>query len=568
MFGFSFLYTPRTSNLTFSAPEAKRIYASDSYIAVDNMIDKYDKDKVFVENNHYLIILDGVILNKNQIIEKYGKKRWVDTLIFLYEGSNTFFDEFRGSFSGVVYDKHKDRLLVFSDHIGSKFVYYIKKDDSLFVTSMMSQAYDFLRQNSIQYTMSSENAFLLLTYGFMLEDRTLCDNIKKLRSGCYIEFCNKNFAECRYCMLDNTPDYSITENEAIELIDCEFKRVVALEFEKDREYGYKHLVGLSAGLDSRMTSWVAHELGYTQQLNYTFSQSNYWDETIPKKIAEDLKHEWIFKSLDNGLWLYPVDSVSWITGGNVLYYGLAHSLSFLSKFNFNDYGMIHSGQLGDVVLGSWFLTKNQEEQYKLGDGAYSTKYIDKIQSIKLEKFKNQEIAQFYHRGFCGTNNGQLCAMNYTETCSPFMDWDFMNAVMKIPVELRFGHNIYKKWIIAKYPKAADYVWEKIGCKITRKYGLLNIGNRKINLFNVPSKLISKLNALNGKYDKHDMNPIGYYITTNGELSEFIDSYFKEQISTIKNNEVKDILMEIAKSNDSIEKIQAISLLSANKLFFI
>ena len=36
----------------------------------------------------------------------------------------------------------------------------------------------------------------------------------------------------------------------------------------------------------------------------------------------------------------------------------------------------------------------------------------------------------------------------------------------IPVEMRMNHNLYKKWIIKKYPKAADFKWEKIDDKIT------------------------------------------------------------------------------------------------------
>ena len=60
-------------------------------------------------------------------------------------------------------------------------------------------------------------------------------------------------------------------------------------FEKDLEYGYKHLVALSGGLDSRMTAWVGHNMGYTNMLNYTFSQTDYLDETVPKEITDTLK---------------------------------------------------------------------------------------------------------------------------------------------------------------------------------------------------------------------------------------------------------------------------------------
>ena len=357
-------------------------------ICVNHMISKYEDDKVFFQDDDFIVVLDGVVLNKKQLIEEHRCVNWKDLILKLYKESDTFFDVFRGSFAGMIYDKQKDKTIVFSDHIGTKFLYYVKLDEGIFVTSMMPNAYKFLQENHKQYSLSEESAYLLLSYGYMLEDRTLCDKVKKLRPGCYLEITGTVVTEKRYCMLDNTPYESVTEAEAIELIDRECRKAVALEFEKDKEYGYKHLVALSAGLDSRMTCWVAHDMGYTDQLNITFSQSDYWDETVPKQISSDLKHEWLFKALDNGLWLYDVDDVTKVTGGNVLYYGLAHGYSLYRNMNFKDYGMIHSGQLGDVVLGTFYSSKNANTPFKFGDGAYSRDYLHLVKNIELEQFAN------------------------------------------------------------------------------------------------------------------------------------------------------------------------------------
>ncbi len=329
---------------------------------------------------------------------------------------------------------------------------------------MISNVYETLNRNKITYHLSTENSLLLLTYGFMLEDRTLCEEIKKIQPGCYIVFENNIITEKRYYVIDNTPNASISEKDSVELIDYYFRQAVKNQFEKDNEYGYKHLVALSAGLDSRMTSWVADDMGYTNQLNFTFSQTNYWNEIIPKKIAMDLKHEWIFKALDNGLWLYDVDDITYSTGGNVLYYGTAHGNSLIKYLNFNNLGLIHSGQIGDVIIGSG--VKREKDKYEFGDGAYSLKYIKEINFMPQHFYKNKEVALFYYRYFNGTNNGLQNIYNYTETLSPFLDLDLLKNVLSIPIKLRSNHYIYKKWIIAKYPQAANYVWGKIGCKIT------------------------------------------------------------------------------------------------------
>lgn len=566
MTGFSFIYSKRPYLYNSESPIADAFH-SELCKCYSQMIEKYSDDKLFYQDDSHVVILDGVVLNKQQLIFENEKKTWIEVVLKLYSERDDFFNAFRGSFSGLIYDKQKDRTIVFSDHIGTKFLYYVKLDEGIFVTSMMPNAYKFLKDNHIPYTLSEESAYLLLSYGYMLEDRTLCDKVKKLRPGCYLEITGTVVSEKRYCMLDNTPYESITEAEAIELIDREFRKAVALEFEKDKEYGYKHLVALSAGLDSRMTCWVAHDMGYTDQLNITFSQSDYWDETVPKQISSDLKHEWLFKALDNGLWLYDVDDVTKVTGGNVLYYGLAHGYSLYRNMNFKEYGMIHSGQLGDVILGTFYSSKNANAPFKFGDGAYSCDYLHLVKNIELEQFANQEIAKFYHRGFNGANNGQLLEMEYTETCSPFMNWDFMQAILKIPVKLRYGHYIYKKWILAKYPEAAKYVWEKIGCKIDRKWGVINVGKRKMLIEDVIPRIVNKILGGNGMNDKRHMNPIGYYLRNNSALNNYIDNYIAKNIDLLPNNELRNVCSEIASSNSSIEKVQLISLLSALKLYF-
>jgi asparagine synthase (glutamine-hydrolysing) len=539
----------------------------ENYFCRKFMVKKFEKDKVFAENNSFLIIIDGVILNKTDLEQQFLSSNWFETIINIYlSNGDIFFNVFRGSFSGVLYDKKKDKWIIFSDQIGTKFIYYTFSNGTFFCSSMIKDIYFFFQQNSIHYELNIENAYLLLSYGYMLEDHTLCSQIKKIRPGCYLVFEKGELSEYKYYTIDNTPNYSLSENDAIELIDKNFKKAVSLQFEKDREYGYQHLVALSGGLDSRMTCWVAHELGYTEQLNYTYSQSDYIDEIVPKKIARDLKHEWIFKALDNGLWLYNIDEITAITGGNVLYYGLAHGYSFLKYLNLSTLGMIHSGQIGGPIMSTFFTSLNPNQKFKFGDGAYSLKYLNRVKDIVLsEEFSNQELAKFYYRSFSGINSGQILLFEYSETFSPFFNIDFMNIALSIPLKYRYNHAIHKKWILKKYPKAANYVWEKIGAKINEP--ILKIGNKNLPIFHIIKRLTTKLhNQFNHYTSNNSMNPIAYYIKTNDELRNFIDTYFKETIELVNNKMLKNDLLETQQKGGAIEKIQALSLLSAIKLF--
>lgn len=528
------------------------------------MINKFSDDKIFWESDNLIILLDGVILNKKDLISQEGKGNWIKTIETLYSKDGvTFFKSLRGSFAGALYDKSCEKLIVFTDQLGSKFIYFSQVGEKLYVSQVMGGMYELLKEQNIPYHMDPTAAKILLTYGFMIEDYTLCKEIKKIEPGCYLTYQNGKVEVNRYYMLDNTPDETITEEKAIEEVDRLFRQAVKREYEKDVEYGYKHVCALSGGLDCRMTTFVAHDLGYTRQLNTTFSQTDYLDQTIPQQMAADLKHEWLFKALDNGMWLYDVDEVTRTTGGNVLYYGTAHGNSMLKYLNFGKLGLMHSGQIGDVTIGTH--TKDANTPYKLGAGAYSTKYLKSLSLTPKMTNLNQELGLYYYRYLNGTNNGIQNIYNFTETISPFMDLDFLEYALRIPTRIRYNHHLYKKWILLKYPQAAKYVWESTGCKIDAR--MIDIFGREKPLSKLPEIIMSRLGIKKSRTNsKNHMNPVGYYLANNRELFQHLSTYFK-YVDIIEDKKIKDISTEIIKSGAPMEKIQLITFLATIKLYY-
>jgi asparagine synthase (glutamine-hydrolysing) len=306
-------------------------------------------------------------------------------------------------------------------------------------------------------------------------------------------------------------------------------------------------------------------------LNLTFSQSNYLDETIPKQIAADLKHEWLFKALDNGNFLKNIDETTQITGGNVLYYGLAHGLSLYNYLNFEKLGILHSGQLGDVVISTFYSTLNKDKQFNFGDGAYSKKLLSAIKSFSFkENYPNEEIYKMYIRGFYGANQGLMGSQEFTETYSPFYDIDFMEFALSIPLKLRFNHYIYKKWLNKNYPKAANYIWEKDKVPVNYPYWI-NIKGRKIPLNQLVSKLASRIGiASYGSNTKRHMNPLEYWYNNNNnnDLKLFIEKYFNENITLLENyTELKKDCEKLFFYGKGPEINQVISLMGAIKNIF-
>lgn len=66
--------------------------------------------------------------------------------------------------------------------------------------------------------------------------------------------------------------------------------------------------------------------------------------------------------------------------------------------------------------------------------------------------------------------------------------------------------------------------------------------------------------------KH-MNPIGYYLSTNNELRKYIMDILDETNSIIKDAELRNVINKIKLDGSDIEKIQAVSLLRAVRIFF-
>jgi len=529
--------------------------------------DKFKNDKILLKNDDYYIILDGIILNKKQLLTENNSSNWTELIVELYEKlGRDFFKTLKGSYFGFVFNKKENTWDIFNDHIGTKQLFYFENENSFFISNDYTDLAKYLKSKQIKVSLNENAAYLILTYGFVFEDVTITNEIKKLLVGHSIKIDNAKLSTSKFFQLSNNP-ISVSEDEAIELLDQKFRESVKLAFEKDKEYDYEHVACLSGGLDSRMTVYVAHELGYTKQLNLTFSQSDYLDETIAKKIARDLKHEWIFKYLDNGTFLKNLEEITTLTSGNVLYYGLSHAQSLFSKLNFQTLGMIHSGQLGDVVIGSYSNEVSCHKPYKFGDGAFSKKLLHRIKGFDFkEEYENEEIFKMYIRGFYGINQGLASSMNVTETHSPFYDVDFLKFAFSIPIKYRNNHKLYIKWMKKKYPQACEYVWERE--KVPVKYNFwIKIKGHKIPLSQVFNRILGKIGFVKyGSNTKNHMNPLQYWYESNPELKAWIDQYFKENINELNDyHNLKADCEKLFNSNEWTGKVQVLSLLSAIKL---
>ena len=577
-------------HFAFSPEKRKKLkidsIAGNGYSVERRVVNKFMNDRLFFEDELYLVIVEGVVLNTHELMQQYASDSWKQCIIRMYQTKGEpFFNSFRGSFSGALFDKKKDKWLIYTGQTGEKQVFYSQTPGGHLFGSEMRFMVDCLKYNHIPVTIDETGAYMSLTHGFCFEDRTLVKEVHKLTAGHYLRLSSDGLEIIRYHRFSNKPDNSITQEQAIETIDALFRQAIMRQFEKDREYGYRHLTCLSGGLDSRMTAWVAHQMGYTDQLNITYSQSGYLDFSIAQQIAIDLHHDWLFKPLDGGDCVNKIEEITPLTFGSANFFGLSHGKSMEDLINYEPFGIIHTGQIGDAVIGTFFKKNQYNTHIEIGQGAYSFELIERLKDYKfVDYYENEEIFCLYTRAFTGANQGLLTFQENSESCSPFTDVDFLEYCYSIPLSLRFGHKIYFDWILSKYPDAAKYVWEHTG-KIIEPFVNKDLHYWHIKGYDIPTisnpefskwakGFILRRLGLRQKgqkpktmvlLSKSNMNPVDYWYTTNPGFKGFLDKYWEDNCKYLPAGVLAADMTHLFKDCAVYDKLQCLSVLAAVKL---
>ena len=328
--------------------------------------------------------------------------------------------------------------------------------------------------------------------------------------------------------------FELSKKELIRELDQRFSVAIKSEYDKDVELGLKHLTTLSGGLDSRMNILFAKKMGYKDIHALTFSQSNYLDDTISMEIAADNNFQRAFISLDNGDYLKDFMGPSVANGGLASYFSGAAAFYALSFINMNSFGLLHSGQLGDAILGTYLTeprpTKPKEEH--LLKMALSKKFYAKLPEEDIQKvihsYNTIETLKFYERGVNYIFNGNVMIHQYTEHASPFLYYEFIDFAFRISPEYKYREFVYIDWINSKLKIAANYKWEKFKLKPVSAY----FNNYLYFLPRIKKSSYILLNKLNVR-PSYNMNPFEYWASGNMELTNLIDRYIKEHFYLIE-----------------------------------
>ena len=529
-------------------------------------LNKFMEDKTFCESDNLILIAEGYLLNKTALFARYGVQSMAELMETMYRtDGETFFAAFRGAFSGAVYDKEKDLWLLYTNHTGDKALFYSLNGSHFAAGSQVGYVLDACKELGWPLTLDEQAAYQMLTFGFMESDGTYASQIRRLLGGTYLRIEKGEAQVLRYFRLEKHPERfeGQSEDQIIDALDAEFRRAVDAEYRKDEEYGLKHLADISGGLDSRINTWVAHEMSPRHLQLITYSKNNYLDERIAKEIAVHWKDELLFRQLDDASYLYELDDLVFLNAGLSLYCGITGGKRMLEDLNMESYGLEHTGQVNGAVIGSLLCGKDGLEK-RYPSGKYSDKLSHRLDQTYANAFDDHELYLLSSRTFRGILNTQLIRENYTEIAFPFLDVELLQLCLDIPLEYRLGHNIYKKWILTKYPQAARFRWEKTGAKISegKLMGLL----RKV-VTKGPHKLLRMM----GKHSLSNfgMNPLDYWFGRDKALQTYLNRREAEGYRCLPqaSDQLISDMKQLYATGSFNEKAMVLTVLASAKLYF-
>ena len=513
----------------------------DELIVAYRKYPKFENEQLFSVSEECLLLTEGVLLNAGEIKAETKSDSLRDALFKLFSRTpHNALVRLNGPFCGVYHDRTENRTHIFTNRIGDRPVYYYQSGNHRIASSNINLLIAFCHENALTLTFDQAAGNMMLELGFMADNCTMAREIKRVFPGeCLIWEKVEQRTE-QYYMYDNTCDDSITLNDAIETVDRLFRQAVGRCFDKDKEYGYHHVADLSGGLDSRMTTWVARDMGYGPFLNLNWGMSCCEDYKIAAKVAAYLGNDFIFESLDNMNCFYDLDEAVRRNFGAAIYIGPTGALRFAKNIRSELFGLKHSGQLGDVIVGSFVYEIEHKKPNENSVFGYAC--VNNCR-VPYENYQNVEQARYYVRGFLGVTNASQLQNEYWIVTSPFLDNDLMEYCLKIPLKYRVNHYLYVKWIEAKYPAVLKFRRQGSLLSVRNTYlhpKVSSFVNRAFNRFKRDSQTLKyklKLSQYRYRLDVDGMNPLDAVFERDGRLPAYMQDYFDKSIGLFEGDKV-------------------------------
>lgn len=333
----------------------------------------------------------------------------------------------------------------------------------------------------------------LMSYGYVLEDRTLFEDIKLLPPASILTVQNNNLTISKYW------DYSFYEEGELRLSEDEYIDAFAEKLMRAVEKRVKGIdrlaLSLSGGLDSRTMAAVLYRLNMSDRIKaFSFGPSHCYDVCFGRKIARtlgfqfestEIKPDFIHKYAREFQYLNEgMRSCDWA------WQAIVKKEAFLR----NNLGIALSGFWGDALCApraSWTRLLNVRDDEAAIDRTYKV-HIDSFDDKEIARYLNSDvygkvknynfeiIRKTYHNAptnnifnkarYVNLHQRQRrstyvfvdCNQMFTANLTPFADNEFVDFILHVPAELKIKQSLYKKMLIRHFPEVVKIGYSETG----------------------------------------------------------------------------------------------------------
>lgn len=529
-----------------------------------NVLNKYMDDKAFFQDEEAIVLLDGVILNKLELMKEWGEESWRKTLLKMCRCREDFFADFRGVFAGAIYEKQTGKWTVFTDQTNSHLLLTYADDENVAFGTQLNYFSAWMQLNGIPREIDPVWEEDFFTFGTMIDSHCILRGITRIHPGCWASWNeqNKRFQENIYCqMTKQNVNYEISLNEAIEELDVLFRNAIRRIIEKDKEYGYTTLIDVSGGLDSRMIARIASELGENLLFN-TYGQQDSPEFKSAKKVLKTINVGSVNFNL-NADCLLDIDDLVFMNHGMNYYTGAAGVWRALELIDRDTIGAQCWGLLGDIYEGAMIHQDMnlppdwKSERYRASTLIPFTPNFE----TKRWDYEDNELFWFYARGMFAGLNTAFIRQNFVEPITPYGDVEFMRFCFSLPENMRVKKHVYRRWMQKKYPEMSRIPYAATGGAV--------MANDTIEFVCcLPIKIARKIKQcfLMEKMVRVCV-PFDMWYTTDSSVRHKIQLYYENNLEALNQlPRVKEKVQTLFAGEKYIDKAMALTALSAVKQF--
>jgi len=521
-----------------------------------SVLNKFKEDRFLVENEKYILCFEGI---------NYSKICKPQDFINAYEEKGReFISDLKGSFNGFIFSKIDGEIFVFNDILATRALYYYYNPEHGFAfSSEMHVLSKLLKTSGISLNLDYNGIYAVALYGQSFYNFTTVEEIKKLNYGSTLSFnISKNRIQENSYFRFKRKEKENSLKDIVEQIDDLMINAVQEEWQKDRTNGYNHFGLISGGMDSRVNTMLAKGLGFRDINTYTYGDPNSSDIKIAQQIAKENFKTHMQFNLFNGKFLLENVLNNYIKATDGLTYFAANAVIFnaFKRLDFTDYGLVHSGQLGDTAFGAFiqpnFDYANRLDKIGVTGFVRNKKLLEKLPFLTniIQDYQNSDNDEFTfeQRQVNGTLMGDKVFNNFIDIASPFYDRELLELMLSVPTRFKINQQVYFDWLNDKHPEITSYKWDKIGLKPNSNFNI-RYGRLFKKYYNGGKKYLGL------PYDS--MSPINIWLKKDPSILQEFDRLFEENIGLIQDKEIQNDFRQIYK-DDIFEFRNKFSVLSA------